>query len=312
MSGRKGIRECPVFYPTAEEFGNFEAYVLSIEPQCLEHGICKVVPPAGWRPRGGRYEDKDDMLLNGPIRQEALGRAGTYQCLNVTQKPMTVGEYKKLARLPENQPPLDPGLTPEERAKEDFWQLEKKYWQGFSGKPPVYGADNFSASFFEDCAGAWCVRFTARVCSPRFLYARVPLRRARAPARAYTLGSHTATDSHEHVRIRHACTCVHSCMHACACLFVSVCWNSKLDCLCVVVCLGTYRSWTLCCVGASMRRFPASTLLICTWVCGVPRSPGMLKVCVYVYAYAYAYACVYAYVRVSVGVLCVLFRFSGP
>lgn len=43
--GRKGIRECPIFYPTAEEFSNFEQYVLSIEPHCLEHGICKVVPP---------------------------------------------------------------------------------------------------------------------------------------------------------------------------------------------------------------------------------------------------------------------------
>jgi hypothetical protein len=43
--GRKGIRECPIFYPTDVEFSNFEQYVLSIEPQCLEHGICKVVPP---------------------------------------------------------------------------------------------------------------------------------------------------------------------------------------------------------------------------------------------------------------------------
>jgi hypothetical protein len=180
MAGRKGIRECPVFYPTAEEFSNFEEYVLSIEPQCLEHGICKVVPPAGWRPRTAPYEDKDDMVLNGPIRQEAHGHGGTYHCLNVTQKPMTIGEYKKLARLPENQPPLDPGLTPEERAKDDFWQLEKKYWQGFSGKPPVYGADNFSASFFEECAGAWCVpASTARASCMHPFHAE--LRHAHAP-----------------------------------------------------------------------------------------------------------------------------------
>ena len=161
-SGRKGIRECPIFYPTAEEFSNFEQYVLSIEPQCLEHGICKIVPPSGWQPRTTPYEDKDDMILNGPIRQEAIGHSGTYQCMNVTQKPMTIREYKSLALKDENLPPLElTTQTPEQRAKEDFWELEKKYWQGFAGKPPVYGADNFSASFFEDCAGAWLVLFSA-------------------------------------------------------------------------------------------------------------------------------------------------------
>ena len=160
VQGRRGIRECPIFYPTAEEFGNFEEYVLSIEPQCLEHGICKVVPPAGWRPRTSPYEDKDAMVLNGPIRQEAIGHSGTYQCMNVTQKPMTIGEFKKLALKEENLPPLQEHeltWTPEQRAKADFWDLEKKYWQSISLKPPVYGADNFSASFFEDCAGAWSV-----------------------------------------------------------------------------------------------------------------------------------------------------------
>lgn len=232
MSGRKGIRECPVFYPTAEEFGNFEEYVLSIEPQCLEHGICKVVPPAGWRPRAAPYEDKDDMVLNGPIRQEALGHAGTYQCLNVTQKPMTIGEYKKLARLPENQPPLELGLTPEERAKEDFWQLEKKYWQGFSGKPPVYGADNFSASFFEECAGAWCVRFTARVCSSRFC-----MHAFHSDAHVPPLARVCVAPIPQPIRMNTRAFVVHArvCIRACVRVHASVC-----------VCVGTYRSWTVC------------------------------------------------------------------
>jgi jumonji domain-containing protein 2 len=124
----------------------------------LRHGICKIVPPAGWKPREAPYEDKDSMVLNGPVRQEAMGHSGTYQCVNVTQKPMTIGEFKKLALKEENCPPLSEQelcLTPERRAKTDFWELEKKYWQGFAGKPPVYGADNFSETLFEDCAGAW-------------------------------------------------------------------------------------------------------------------------------------------------------------
>lgn len=157
--GRKGIRECPIFHPTPEEFSNFEKYVLSIEPQCLEYGICKVVPPVGWKPRTTPYEDLDDLVLTGPVRQEALGHSGTYQCMNVTQKPLTIGEYRMLARKEENLPPMPEllTLTPEQRAKEDFLELEKKYWQGFAGaKPPVYGADHFGhGTFFEESAGAW-------------------------------------------------------------------------------------------------------------------------------------------------------------
>ena len=33
------------------------------------------------------------QILNGPVRQEAIGHSGTYQCMNVTQKPMTIGVY---------------------------------------------------------------------------------------------------------------------------------------------------------------------------------------------------------------------------
>ena len=36
-TGRKGIRECPIFYPTEEEFGNFEQFVLSIEVTLRVH-----------------------------------------------------------------------------------------------------------------------------------------------------------------------------------------------------------------------------------------------------------------------------------
>ena len=118
---------------------------MSIESQCVEHGICKIVPPPGWKPRvlPARRADKDNMQLNGLVRQEAIGHGGTFQCMNATQKPMTIGEFKKLALKDENLL----AWTPEQHAKADFWDLEKK---SISPKPPVYGADNFSASFFEE------------------------------------------------------------------------------------------------------------------------------------------------------------------
>ena len=154
----KGIRECPVFYPTDEEFANFEAYVRSIEPQCLEHGICKVVPPKGWTPRVTPYAAKDGMMLNAPIRQESVGHGGQFQCMNVQQKAMTIGEFKKLALKQENCPPLsEQELEVQRNSDVPFLELERRYWQGLgvSSNPPVYGADNFSETLFEDCAGAW-------------------------------------------------------------------------------------------------------------------------------------------------------------
>ncbi|KAK6092942.1 hypothetical protein MT418_006932 [Batrachochytrium dendrobatidis] len=45
-----GIPEAPVFRPTAEEFTDPMAYIAQIRPLAEKTGICKVIPPAGWKP----------------------------------------------------------------------------------------------------------------------------------------------------------------------------------------------------------------------------------------------------------------------
>ena len=45
------IPEAPTFHPTEEEFEDYGAYVRSLLPKISRYGICKVVPPAGWKPR---------------------------------------------------------------------------------------------------------------------------------------------------------------------------------------------------------------------------------------------------------------------
>ncbi|KAI8816843.1 PLU-1-like protein-domain-containing protein [Fimicolochytrium jonesii] len=45
-----GLRPAPVFRPTAEEFKDPMAYVDKIRPLAEGSGICKVVPPVGWKP----------------------------------------------------------------------------------------------------------------------------------------------------------------------------------------------------------------------------------------------------------------------
>lgn len=42
--------EAPVFRPTAKEFEHPLRYIASIRPTAEAYGICKVIPPAGWKP----------------------------------------------------------------------------------------------------------------------------------------------------------------------------------------------------------------------------------------------------------------------
>ena len=44
-----GLQDCPVFYPTSDEFKDPMAYIDSISRRVVNHGICKVVPPVGWK-----------------------------------------------------------------------------------------------------------------------------------------------------------------------------------------------------------------------------------------------------------------------
>lgn len=44
-----GLEDCPVFYPSPEEFTDAMSYINSIAPKAQEYGIAKVVPPVGWK-----------------------------------------------------------------------------------------------------------------------------------------------------------------------------------------------------------------------------------------------------------------------
>lgn len=44
------LPQAPAFRPTAEEFQDPLAYIASIQPIAEPFGICRVVPPEGWKP----------------------------------------------------------------------------------------------------------------------------------------------------------------------------------------------------------------------------------------------------------------------
>ncbi|CAN6208876.1 unnamed protein product [Urochloa humidicola] len=47
---RPVLDEAPVFYPTDEEFQDTLKYIESIRPRAEPYGICRIVPPASWKP----------------------------------------------------------------------------------------------------------------------------------------------------------------------------------------------------------------------------------------------------------------------
>ncbi|KAF8925624.1 hypothetical protein BGZ58_000642 [Dissophora ornata] len=45
-----GLQDAPCFYPTEEEFLEPLQYIESIRPEAEKAGICKIIPPDGWKP----------------------------------------------------------------------------------------------------------------------------------------------------------------------------------------------------------------------------------------------------------------------
>ena len=45
-----GLQDAPCYYPTPEEFMEPLRYIESIRPEAEKAGICKIVPPEGWKP----------------------------------------------------------------------------------------------------------------------------------------------------------------------------------------------------------------------------------------------------------------------
>uniref|UniRef100_A0A8C7XPS8 [histone H3]-trimethyl-L-lysine(9) demethylase n=1 Tax=Oryzias sinensis TaxID=183150 RepID=A0A8C7XPS8_9TELE len=126
--GSKGIM---TFYPTAEEFKNFNRYIAYIESKgAHKAGLAKIVPPKDWRPRKS-YDDIDDLVIPAPIQQVVTGQSGLFTQYNIQKRSMTVREFRKIANS-------DKFCSPR---YDDFDELERKYWKNVTFNPPIYGAD---------------------------------------------------------------------------------------------------------------------------------------------------------------------------
>uniref|UniRef100_A0A6I8Q521 Lysine-specific demethylase 4B n=1 Tax=Xenopus tropicalis TaxID=8364 RepID=A0A6I8Q521_XENTR len=132
------------FRPTLEEFQDFGKYMAYIESQGAHRaGLAKVIPPKEWRPRR-TYDDLDEMVIPAPIQQVVTGQSGLFTQYNIQKKPMTVGEYRRLANS-------NKYCTPRHQ---DFDDLERKYWKNLTFVSPIYGAD-ISGSLYDSDINLW-------------------------------------------------------------------------------------------------------------------------------------------------------------
>ena len=44
-----GIVQCPTYYPSEEQFKDPIVYIQSIQSEAEQYGMCKIVPPCGWK-----------------------------------------------------------------------------------------------------------------------------------------------------------------------------------------------------------------------------------------------------------------------
>jgi jumonji domain-containing protein 2 len=131
------------YYPTLEEMKDFNAYIKYIhEDGGHRAGLAKIVPPAGYEPRKGGYNDEKlyQMEITCPIRQEVTGEGGLYQQMNIVdRKKMSVRNFKRLSE--EKHP------TP---LHTDQAALDRIFWKNVFTNPSIYGADVPGTLFDDD------------------------------------------------------------------------------------------------------------------------------------------------------------------
>jgi len=58
------LEDCPVFYPTFEEFKDPATYIRSISDRAKNFGLCKIVPPIGWKMPFVTDTEVGDLVLD--------------------------------------------------------------------------------------------------------------------------------------------------------------------------------------------------------------------------------------------------------
>ena len=102
MNDLEGIPDCDVFYPTEDEFKNFEKCIEKYE-KTTKSGIIKVyykliyqvVPPKSFKARKDNYKNLE-FTIPHPIEQIVTGENGHYELVLMQKESRPLSKYRKL------------------------------------------------------------------------------------------------------------------------------------------------------------------------------------------------------------------------
>ena len=149
--------DCAVFHPTALEFKNFYEYMLTIERQHGNLGICKIVPPREWvEAKNKDFESSipDDFTIATPIAQYITGATGFFKVNLIEQQELTLDQIHELACKESFE-------TKEKQMDADDEEKERRFWKSLcnnkTGPIAIYGADVPGSMFGGSHDSSWNV-----------------------------------------------------------------------------------------------------------------------------------------------------------
>eukprot|EP00002_Diphylleia_rotans_P031472 TRINITY_DN6536_c1_g1_i2.p1 TRINITY_DN6536_c1_g1~~TRINITY_DN6536_c1_g1_i2.p1 ORF type:complete len:495 (-),score=104.48 TRINITY_DN6536_c1_g1_i2:227-1711(-) len=133
--------EAPIFYPTMDEFRDFQSYVEKIERVAVKFGVAKIVPPKEWKAR----EDYTniDLLLTKPARQHRTGTKGAFEQIPVESKSTKLEAFRDKCREDD-----------ERFGSLDAKEMERRFWKNVGITKPTYGAD-IPGSLYDGGVCVW-------------------------------------------------------------------------------------------------------------------------------------------------------------
>lgn len=87
----QNVPAAPTFHPTLAEFEDPIAYIDKIRPEAEKFGICRIVPPAGWRPPFALEKGAAaDGAVPDAFRFQACQQLTSHLCMRLPNAPVPV------------------------------------------------------------------------------------------------------------------------------------------------------------------------------------------------------------------------------
>nr|GMC63664.1 putative lysine-specific demethylase JMJ16 isoform X1 [Ipomoea batatas] len=146
---RPDLQDAPVFYPTEEEFEDTITYIESIRPRAEAYGICRIVPPASWKPP---CPLKEKNIWEKTKFVTRIQRIDKLQNRDPMTKRIKINHYKKKKRRRYAKADT---RTHGEAANDESERFGFETGPEFTLDSFQKYADDFTAQYFRKNEGQW-------------------------------------------------------------------------------------------------------------------------------------------------------------